>query len=169
MEFRPAGLGIMPPVVKNLLLINVIVYAATKLLGFEGRITELFALHHWSSPYFKVWQPLTHMFMHFDNTHIFSNMFALWMFGSVLENRFGSKRFLNFYLISGIGASILYLAVVTFQYGNAYFAQFPFEVLGASGAVFGILFGRRCFSAVCFFPPGWMQNRRGGFSQAHPS
>jgi membrane associated rhomboid family serine protease len=145
MEFRPTRFEVMPPVVKNLLIINALMFFGTIVIGKLGYdITEYLALYNWRSEKFKVWQLVTHLFMHGGNIndaeggflHLFSNMFALWMFGSVLENHFGSKRFLTFYMICGVGAAILYLIVQTIN-------NSPIDTacVGASGAVFGILFG----------------------------
>ncbi len=126
MEFRPTRFEVIPPVVKNLLIVNALVFFATIVLGKMGYdITELLALHHWSSDKFRIWQIVTHLFMHGGNIndpdggflHLFSNMFALWMFGSILENSFGQKRFFTFYMLCGIGAAILYLCVLTYQFG----------------------------------------------------
>src|SRR5690606_15280561 len=92
--------NILPPVVKNLLIINLIFFIASLVSAekFGFSLTRYLGLHYWTSEFFKPHQILTHMFMHGDFGHIFSNMFALWMFGSVLENVWGSKRFLFFYL-----------------------------------------------------------------------
>lgn len=126
MEFRPTRFEVIPPVVKNLLIVNALVFFATIVLGKMGYdITESLALHHWSSDKFRIWQIVTHLFMHGGNIndpdggflHLFSNMFALWMFGSILENSFGQKRFFTFYMLCGIGAAILYLGVLTYQFG----------------------------------------------------
>lgn len=112
-EFRPLGNTLFPPIVKNLLIINGIMFFATYVfkqsLGLD--LTEHLALYNLGSANFRIWQLVTHIFMHGDIGHIFSNMFALWMFGSILENYLGSKRFLNYYILCGIGASILYLGV----------------------------------------------------------
>ncbi|HEY2727682.1 MAG TPA: rhomboid family intramembrane serine protease [Parafilimonas sp.] len=78
-------------------------------------MNNLFALHTWQSPLFKPWQFVTHLFMHGSIGHIFSNMFALWMFGSVLENLWGPKRFLTFYLICGLGAALMHMTVLYFE------------------------------------------------------
>lgn len=116
-EFRPLGNTLFPPVVKNLLIINGIMFFATyvfkKSLGLD--LTEHLALFYFSSPKFRVWQLVTHLFMHANIGHIFSNMFALWMFGAILENYMGSKKFLNYYILSGIGASVLYMGVMFLQ------------------------------------------------------
>jgi membrane associated rhomboid family serine protease len=118
MDFRPTRFEVLPPVVKNLMIINGLFFLAMIILGKQGiDISEHLALYHWSSDKFRIWQVVTHMFMHGGNPadpeggfmHLFSNMFALWMFGSILENMFGAKRFLTFYILCGIGASIFYL------------------------------------------------------------
>ena len=137
MEFRPTRFQVIPPVVKNLLIINALVFFATIVIGKLGfDITELLALHHWNSDKFRIWQLVTHLFMHGGNIHqpdegflhLFSNMFALWMFGAVLENRFGPKRFLTFYMLCGIGAALLYLGVLSFQFHQQYSAMAKFFV-----------------------------------------
>ncbi|MCB0699985.1 MAG: rhomboid family intramembrane serine protease [Chitinophagaceae bacterium] len=79
-------------------------------------LTDYLGLHYWKSHYFYAWQFVTHMFMHGSIGHIFLNMFALWMFGSVLENVWGPKRFLTFYLICGVGAALLHLGVFAFEF-----------------------------------------------------
>ena len=99
----------IPPVVKNLLIINVICFIGGALI-FSGA-NDLFGVYYPDSPGFRIWQLITYMFMHGGFTHIFFNMFALFMFGPVLEQVFGSKRFLNFYLITGLGALVLQFAV----------------------------------------------------------
>lgn len=118
MEFRPSRFEILPPAVKNLLIINVLCFLAQQ--TFTGinsplRIDETFALHAWQSPLFKPWQLLTHLFMHGSWTHVFFNMLALWMFGAVLENVWGSKRFIIFYLISGLGAALIHLLFLSYE------------------------------------------------------
>jgi membrane associated rhomboid family serine protease len=148
-----------PPVVKNILIINVLVFIAQ--LTFKNnpdiRIENMFALHDVHSIYFKPHQLLTYMFLHGGYDHIFFNMFAVWMFGRTLENVWGSKRFLIFYLVTGIGAGLLHLIVLYFEMEpimDIYHMLPPdqqaslvvdpdFKVnvatLGASGAVFGCL------------------------------
>jgi membrane associated rhomboid family serine protease len=127
MDFRPSRFEILPLIVKNLLIINGLFFLATIVLGKQGiDLSQWLALHHWSSDLFKPWQLITHMFMHGNVSgpdanyeagfmHLFSNMFALWMFGSILESTFGPKRFLSFYILCGLGASILHLLVVTYE------------------------------------------------------
>lgn len=112
-EFRPLGNTMFPPVVKNLLIINGILFLATNV--FKGslglNLENHLALYYFESPNFRIWQMITHLFMHGDMMHIFSNMLALWMFGSVLENLLGSKRFLEYYILTGLGAAILHMGV----------------------------------------------------------
>ena len=112
-EFRPLSNTFFPPVVKNLLIINGIVFLATYVfgnsLGFD--FYEHFALYYFESSKFRVWQLVTHLFMHGNFMHIFSNMLALWMFGAALENYIGSKRFLQYYMLTGLGAALLHMGV----------------------------------------------------------
>ena len=109
-EFRPSRFEILPTVVKNLLIINGLFFLAQNTLGGQGAgfsFENVFALHAWQSPLFKPWQLLTHMFLHGDFGHIFGNMLALYMFGAVLENLWGPKRFLTFFIICGLGAALM--------------------------------------------------------------
>lgn len=137
MDFRPSRFDILPVVVKNLLIINGLVFLATVVLGRQDiDITPFMALHHWQSNDFGIWQFITHLFMHGHVAgvnpdyeggfmHLFSNMFALWMFGSLLENYFGSKRFLAFYLLCGVGAALFHLGVYSYElntFQNAFMA-----------------------------------------------
>ncbi|HET7896325.1 MAG TPA: rhomboid family intramembrane serine protease [Flavisolibacter sp.] len=121
-----------PPVVKWLIIVNVLVFLAQNTFGSQFALTERFALWPIGSPYFQPYQIFTHMFTHGSMGHIFFNMFALWMFGKILENMWGPKRFLNFYLISGIGAAVVHLSVQYFMGGEA-------PAVGASGAIMGVL------------------------------
>jgi len=106
----------LPPVVKNLLIINGIMYLAT--VVFQSRGTEfvsIFGLHYFTAESFKIWQPITYMFMHGNFGHLFFNMFALWIFGAALENTWGEKRFLIYYFVCGIGAGLIQLLVIGLQ------------------------------------------------------
>jgi len=115
---------LLPPIVKNIIIINVIFVFAQYVLGKQGiDLADYLGLHYWRSSYFRWWQPLTHIFMHGSASdlnltilHIFSNMFGLWMFGSVLENTWGPKKFLTFYLICGVGAALCHMGVLTLEY-----------------------------------------------------
>lgn len=99
--------------VKHLLIINGIFFIATLSLG--DIVFDLFALHYPSNPKFQFWQPLTHMFMHGDLSHIFFNMFALYMFGTPIEQIWGRNKFIFFYISTGFGAAALQLALYYFQ------------------------------------------------------
>lgn len=109
----------IPPVVKNLLIINVIMLFASYILGSFGfDLNEMLGLHHWSSEKFRPHQFVSYMFMHGGMMHLFFNMFALWMFGRVLEQVWGPKRFLIYYMTTGIGAGLLQLIVMSFSLGS---------------------------------------------------
>lgn len=116
-EFRPGRFEILPMVIKNLLIINGLVYLAQiTLQPMTGdKLTDLFALHYWGSDLFRPHQVITHLFMHGSFGHLFMNMFTLWMFGSTLENVWGPKRFLIFYIICGIGAALCHMGVLTYD------------------------------------------------------
>jgi len=117
--FRSFRSNALPGVVKNLLIINGLAFLATFLLELQGaNLVKMFGIHYFDSPDFRPYQIVTHMFMHGGLTHIFFNMFALWMFGSMLENVWGPKRFLLYYLITGLGAAFLHLAVIHIQVMN---------------------------------------------------
>lgn len=106
----------LPPIVKNLLIINVLFFVATFVMADGGvDLATILGAHYFDSPNFKIWQPITYMFMHGGFAHILFNMFALFMFGGILETRWGSKRFINFYLITGLGALGLQWAVQAFE------------------------------------------------------
>ena len=102
-----------PPVVLNLLILNLILFVGSYILGSSANIdlTKYLALYYWKSPNFQPYQFVTHMFMHANLTHIFFNMFALWMFGRVLESVWGPKRFFIYYFVTGFGAALLHLLV----------------------------------------------------------
>ena len=109
----------LPEVVKNLLIINGLFFLATWTLQNQGiDLTKMFALHQFQSPDFRPHQLITHMFMHGGFTHLLFNMFALWMFGKTLENMWGGKRFLTYYMITGIGAALIYVGYIQFQIAN---------------------------------------------------
>jgi len=114
-QYRPTGFRMLPPVVKNLLIINTLFFLAMMSLEKTGiDLTAILGLHYPGATDFKVWQIISYMFMHGGFAHILFNMFALWMFGSVLENVWGPKKFLSFYMITGIGAGITYIIWIHF-------------------------------------------------------
>lgn len=141
----------MPPVVKNLIIANVIVYIITMISG--NFMYEHFSLFYFKSPFFKPFQLVTHMFMHGGFAHILFNMYALFIFGSVLERVWGSQKFLFYYFVTGIGAALIHLGVMALQL-RGYIADLNAgdllaraqiqEILvtptvGASGAIYGLL------------------------------
>ena len=109
----------MPPVVKNLIIINVVMLILTELLKISGiNLNGILGLYFPKSEYFRSWQVVTHMFMHGGFVHLLFNMFALWMFGRVLEQVWGPKRFLIYYLATGLGAAFFFEMVQWIQYNR---------------------------------------------------
>lgn len=128
-QYQPQGFSLLPPAVKHLIIINVLVYAADYVLQKQGiYLGNILALFSLQSGNFQLWQPLSYMFMHANPTHIFFNMFNLWMFGAAMENFWGTKRFLVYYLACGIGAGLLYMLLPGMH-----------VTVGASAAVYGLL------------------------------
>ena len=122
-----------PPVVLNLIIINVLIFMATALLPKAGNAIMEYCALSLGTPFFHVYQFITYMFLHANFEHIFFNMFALWMFGRTLEYELGQKRFLTYYMVCGIGAALIqYLTALAF-------GEFPLVLVGASGAVMGLL------------------------------
>lgn len=138
-------------IVKHLIIINVIFYVLfcipqSPLNKFFG----VLSLWYFDAPFFRPWQLVTHFFMHGSLMHIFFNMYALYLFGTVLEKVWGAKRFLIFYFITGVVAAALYNLINGVEYYLAYGTMLPFTsgdlpynafapMVGASGAVFGLL------------------------------
>lgn len=122
-----------PPVVKNLIIANCIMLLATSLLPIGNEIIGYLALFNAESPFFHSFQVVSYMFLHGGLEHLFFNMFALWMFGRSLEYELGSKRFLTYYLVCGIGAALIQMATVWFT------GEYYVQLIGASGAVMGLL------------------------------
>ena len=161
MSFRYTRPETLPPIVKNLIFINVLFFLATEFLfrdigefGLQG-VFGLWPVNHEN---FRPYQIFTHMFTHAGIGHIFFNMFSLWMFGRMLENIWGPKKFLLFYLICGIGAAVAHMSVAYFQYkdvlgmmemlkatGQTEYLEMvqsgAYYAVGASGAVMGVLVG----------------------------
>jgi membrane associated rhomboid family serine protease len=163
-HYRPGGFSFMPLVTKNIIIINVIVFALTFLLQSQGiNFFQHFGLHHHSAPHFRVHQFVTYLFMHGNMQHIFFNMFGVFIFGQVLENLWGPKRFLIFYILTGLGAALTQYIIMHFQLTEAIlqfneaFAEAPTAmeksfiieqkydylnanvIVGASGSLFGLL------------------------------
>jgi membrane associated rhomboid family serine protease len=110
---RPTQFSILPMVVKNLLIINGLCFLANVVLADRGwfDMNDAFGLYYPGSANFKPFQLVTHLFMHGSMTHLLFNMFSLWMFGNTLENYWGPKRFLIYYMVTGLGAAFLHLGV----------------------------------------------------------
>ena len=123
--------GSIPVVTRNLLIINIIVWGACNLFP-QLQLADILGLHDIKNGGFILYQLITYQFTHEALFHLFFNMFALFMFGRVLENYWGPSRFLTYYLVTGIGAGLIQLAI-------CYFQDIYSVTIGASGAVFGIL------------------------------
>jgi membrane associated rhomboid family serine protease len=111
MRLRSGGFGSIPPVVKNLLILNGLFFLATITLTDKINLTSILGLFYVGSNQFQPYQFITHMFMHGSIGHIFFNMFSLWMFGKVLESYWGAKKFFAYYFITGIGAALIHVLV----------------------------------------------------------
>ena len=139
--------NITPPVVKNLIIANCVALLATTLLPIGEELLMRFALFNVESPLFHSYQLFTYMFLHGGVSHLFFNMFALWMFGRQLEYELGSQRFFTYYMVCGVGAALLQMGVGYAEYQHALAAgglqaamQYLYTpTVGASGAVFGLL------------------------------
>jgi membrane associated rhomboid family serine protease len=160
----PGRFEFLPPVVKNMVIINGLFFLGTYVfqtsLGID--LIDKLGMHLPSSEAYGFWQPITHLFMHGSLEHLIFNMFSFWMFGSILENVWGSSRFLSFYVMAGIGAAFLHylivflvdirpillsienqmvhadaLGLVAFENQKAALLSAP-NIIGASGAVAGI-------------------------------
>ncbi len=149
-ENRGGFLSNIPVVTKNLLLVNILVFIAT--LFNENLMIEKFGLFYFNSPFFRWWQPITHMFMHGGFWHIFFNMYTLFIFGTVLERILGPKKFIFFYMVCGLGAAAMqmgtqYLEMQSFLASDSQAAVQGIVALkstptvGASGAIYGVLIG----------------------------
>lgn len=161
-------LNSIPPIVKNLIGINIVLWLASLVLpgifarsGIQFDLTDILGMHYWAASKFNPAQLVTYMFMHGGFEHLLFNMFALYMFGAVLEQFWGAKRFLIYYIITGIGAGIVQQLFWTVEYHSAIAAineaitNYPLQAIelieqkraflnmpitvGASGSVFGLL------------------------------
>ena len=161
-----------PPVVLNLMIANAVVFLAMKLYdsnmmyaNFAMFNVDFRCLGEADMTLFKPWQPLTYMFMHSadDFSHLFFNMFSLWMFGRTLELELGWKRFLIYYIVCGVGAALFQMGIAQIdlshmEVGTATWARYmSTPTVGASGAIFGLLlaFGMMHPNAIIslIFPP----------------
>ena len=155
-QYSPIGFKVLPTVVKNLLIINVLMFLATVTFErFNIDLTDWLGLHFFKASDFRIFQFVTYMFMHANFGHLFFNMFALWMFGNTLENIWGSQRFLLFYMVCGLGAGLCQELVQYIQYtttladyatvntGGRIITMSEYlnamTTVGASGAIYGLL------------------------------
>lgn len=169
-QYYSGRFGSTPPVTKNLIIINVVMLIGTFLFQrLNVNLVGILGMFYFQSPFFQPWQIVTHMFMHAGFAHIFFNMYALWIFGKTLESVWGSKRFLIYYLITGLGAAFFQQLVNYIQFapdiaslkaaysvdrinhallseilqpGNRFYSigkELIRPTVGASGAVYGVL------------------------------
>ncbi len=147
----------IPVVTKNLLIINILVFIATYVLrGLNIDLNDILGLHFFLASDFRIWQFFTYMFMHGGFTHILMNMFMLWMFGMVVENVWGPRKFLFYYIVCGVGAGLcqelaqygtyLVEGLANFESVKIGTTVLPMDVylnmmntVGASGAIYGVL------------------------------
>lgn len=143
----------IPAATKNIILINICIWIMTALN--ENFMYEKFALFYPTSPFFHWWQPVTHMFMHGGFFHLFFNMYTIYFFGRVLEEKWGARKFLVFYFVTGLGAALIHTGVEYLQMNTwmsqvadgSLAAQAKIHALkmtptvGASGAIYGVLMG----------------------------
>lgn len=159
-QYSPHKFNILPPVCKNLLIINVLVFFTTYVLKLKGiNLEDYLGLHFFMADNHHVWQYITYSFMHANFNHLFFNMFAIWMFGYTLENIWGAKRFIFFCFTAALGAAFMQQVTYYFIYGDLVTAlsngvqyvsdgvqRVPIReylnqinTVGASGIVFGLL------------------------------
>lgn len=165
-SYRPSGFGYLPPVTKNIIIISAILFVAKLLLATVKHIQleDYLGLHYHLASNFKPHQFVTYIFMHANFSHILMNMFGVYIFGQVLEQTWGGKRYLIFYILTGLGAAITQYIIMHYQITNlleAFNAQlnspgFTIEqraemmqqkydflnanvIVGASGSLFGLL------------------------------
>lgn len=160
-EYKPQGFSILPVVCKHLLIINTLLYLLSVVLETRGiSLDKVFGLHFFPTESFHFWQLLTYSLFHGSFQHLFFNMFAIWMFGAVLENVWGSKRFLIYCIVAALGAALMQEITYYFMYkdilngvydgvrlnvggiervisNQAYLNQI--NTIGASGICFGLL------------------------------
>jgi rhomboid-like protein len=164
-QFRQSPFANLTPVVKNLLIINLICFIPFVILSPDSyqKLVHIVGMSYFNSPYFRPWQIITYMFFHEGWMHILFNMFALFSFGPIVEYAIGPQRFFNLYFISGIGAvlfQMLVQALMVYHFTGGFTISQPLEdatymqygthaadlagiylvpVVGASGAIFGLL------------------------------
>ena len=141
----------LPKLTKNIIVINFFVWLIDSLLRRYGiQVVDYLGLHYLTSPSFHIWQPFTYMFLHANFGHLFCNMFAVFMFGAIIERNWGERRLLIYYLVCGLGAAVIQEIVWAIKFGSFFdantslYSQMAYSrlivTIGASGAVFGIMF-----------------------------
>jgi membrane associated rhomboid family serine protease len=166
-QYRPGGFSFLPVVTKNIIIINVLVFLATlALYTKEIDLNRYLGLHYYLAPDFKPYQFITYIFMHGSWSHIFFNMFGVFIFGQVLEQVWGPNRYLLFYLLTGLGAALAQYVILHFEVSpvlsqindriassasdageKSYLINLKYEylnrkvIVGASGSLFGLLAG----------------------------
>jgi membrane associated rhomboid family serine protease len=167
-QYRPSAFGGLPVVTKNIIIINVILFLFTQILASANGIslTDYFGLHYYLAPAFKPHQFITYIFMHGSVSHLLFNMIGVYVFGQVLEQVWGPKRYLIFYVLTGLGAALAQYIIMHFEISSlltsvnsqiensfnteerTYFMNQKFEfieslnyhvIVGASGSLFGLL------------------------------
>lgn len=157
-QYSPPKFNILPPVCKNLLIINVIAFLATYVFRMRGiDLQDIFGLHFFASDNHYFWQYITYAFFHANFSHLFFNLFAIWMFGYTLENIWGQKKFIIFCLVSCLGAALVQQITYYFMYSDLLNGVYSgvnigngitistseflnnLNTIGASGLVFGLL------------------------------
>lgn len=166
-QYRPSGFGHLPLVTKNIIIINVIMFLATLAFQTQGiDLIRFFGLHYYLAADFKPHQFITYIFMHGGWSHILFNMFGVYIFGQVLEQVWGPKRYLIFYILTGLGAALAQYIIMHFEITSflqkvndeiaspllnsedrTYLIDLKYEylnrnvIVGASGSLFGLLAG----------------------------
>jgi len=166
-QYRPGGFGGLPVVTKNIIIINVLLFVTKVVLAQRGvNLDDYLGLHYYLAENFKPHQFITYIFMHGGISHIFFNMFGVYIFGQVLEQVWGPKRYLIFYLLTGLGAAIAQYVILHFEISDVLLAvneeiasnrlsvqekahlidqKFNYlnrhVIVGASGSLFGLLGG----------------------------
>ncbi|HIP37139.1 MAG TPA: rhomboid family intramembrane serine protease [Crocinitomix sp.] len=116
----------MGPAIKNILIINVLMFLAKVVLENQGvNLGQILGMFYPSSPFFRIWQPLTHVFMHANFNHLFFNMLSLLFLGIHLENYWGTKRFLIYYFVTAFGAAFLHFGIQGVEIYSATGSFFP--------------------------------------------
>ena len=148
-NYRISHFNVLPPVVKNIIIINVLMYLATIFFQYKLGIdlSEKLGLFFFESSSFRPYQFITHIFMHGSFSHLFFNMFALWMFGMSIENLWGGKRFFTFYFICGLGAAAFYSFVQWIQLSHASSLLSPEQIQYITTTGKEILLSGRNFAA----------------------